>query len=186
MMSLRHGWGWQPTQTDSCIHIIHIQSVWAQWYADHGHMAVSSNSYTHTTWLRFWGSVLSILVSTWTKNKEWCFLCKWRRHAWKNSLFKNYEHSFRLESDSQSMDKDHVYCIGFYTISYIRAHIRSWHTWPAGKETTSCTRVHLQDWRWIGYIFNSNPCNLILSLIPPGVSWCIQDIPPSWGGDLST
>ncbi len=40
-------------------------------------------------------------------------------------------------------------------------HIRSCHTWTAGKETTSCTGVYLQDWRWIGYIFNSNPCNLI-------------------------
>ncbi len=24
-----------------------------------------------------------------------------------------------------------MYCIGFYTIPYIQAYIRSWHTWPA-------------------------------------------------------
>ncbi len=41
MISLHHGWGWQPTQTASCIHIRHIQSVWAQWYAAHGHVAVA-------------------------------------------------------------------------------------------------------------------------------------------------
>ena len=29
MMSLRHGWGWYPPQTPSCIPIMHIQSVWA-------------------------------------------------------------------------------------------------------------------------------------------------------------
>ncbi len=56
MMSLRHGWGWLPTQTTSCHHIIHIKSVWAHWHAVHGHMAVASNSYTHTTWFIFWGS----------------------------------------------------------------------------------------------------------------------------------
>ncbi len=59
------------------------------------------------------------------------------------------------------MGKDHVYRVGFYMIPYVRVHIRSWHTWTAGKETPSCTRVYVQDWRWIGYIFNSNPCNLI-------------------------
>ena len=38
------------------ISIRHIQSVWAHWYAVNGEMVVASNSYTHTTWLRFWGS----------------------------------------------------------------------------------------------------------------------------------
>ncbi len=52
MMSLRHDWGWQPPQTASCIHIRHIQCVWSHWYAVHGHMAVVSYSYTHTTWVR--------------------------------------------------------------------------------------------------------------------------------------
>ncbi len=56
MMSLCHGWGWQPPQSASCIHIRHIKYVWAHWYAVHGYMAVASNSYTHTTWVRFWGS----------------------------------------------------------------------------------------------------------------------------------
>ncbi len=48
MMWLCHGWGCQPIQTASCIHIRHIQSVWAHWCAVHGHIAVASNSYTHT------------------------------------------------------------------------------------------------------------------------------------------
>ena len=46
MMSLCNGWGWQPPQIASCIHIRHIQSVWAQWIAIHGHTAVASNSYS--------------------------------------------------------------------------------------------------------------------------------------------
>ncbi len=115
--------------------------------------------------------VLSVLLSRWTKNKEWCFLCKWRQHAWWNSLFENFELSFRLKSDSQSTGKDHVYCVGFYTISYIWEHIWSRHTWPAQKETTSCTKVYVQDWHWIGYIFNSSFVEShIGTLIPPGVS----------------
>ncbi len=64
MISLRHGWGWQPPQTASCIHISHMQSVWMHWYAVHGHIAVASNSYTNTTWLRFWGSG-SLVESKW-------------------------------------------------------------------------------------------------------------------------
>ncbi len=64
MMSLCHGWGWQPPQTASRIHIRHIQCVWAHWYAVHGNMSVASNSYTYTTWLRFWGSG-SLAESKW-------------------------------------------------------------------------------------------------------------------------
>ncbi len=54
--SLCHGWRWQPPQTASCIHIRHIKSFWVHWYAVNGGMAVASNSYTHLTWIRFWGS----------------------------------------------------------------------------------------------------------------------------------
>ncbi len=56
MMWLCHGWGWQPPQTASHIHIRHIQSDWAHWYAIHGHTVSALNSYTHPTWLIFWGS----------------------------------------------------------------------------------------------------------------------------------
>ncbi len=56
MMWLCHGWGWQPPQTASHIHIRHIQNVWAHWYAVHRHMVAALHSYTHPTWLRFWGS----------------------------------------------------------------------------------------------------------------------------------
>ncbi len=41
MMSLCHGWGWQPPQTASHIHIRHAHSVWAHWYADHRHMVAA-------------------------------------------------------------------------------------------------------------------------------------------------
>ena len=56
MMSLCPGWGWLPPPTASCIHIRHMQSVCAHWYAVHGHTAVALNSYTHLTWVSFWGS----------------------------------------------------------------------------------------------------------------------------------
>ncbi len=55
-----------------------------------------------------------------------------------------------------------MYHVGFNTIPYIWRYIRSWHKWPAQKEATSCTRFYVQDWRWIGKIFYSNPCELIL------------------------
>ncbi len=64
MMSLCHGWGWQPTQTASRIHIRHLKFVWSHWYAVHGYMAVASNIYTLTTWVRFWGSG-SLVESKW-------------------------------------------------------------------------------------------------------------------------
>ncbi len=56
MMSLCHGWGCQPPQTASCIHIRHVQSVWAHWYAIHRHMVAALHMYTLPTWLSFWGS----------------------------------------------------------------------------------------------------------------------------------
>ena len=57
-MSLHHGWGWQPTQTASCIYPVHIQCVSAHWYAVHRHTVAAFYSYTHTILLRFWGSGL--------------------------------------------------------------------------------------------------------------------------------
>ena len=62
----------------------------------------------------------------------------------------------------QSFERSIWDCVGFYTIPYIQAYIQSWHTWPAQKEATSCTRFNVQDWRWIGTIFYSDPCELIL------------------------
>jgi len=44
-MSLLHGWGWQLTQTTSCVYIRHVQSVWAHWYAVHMHFLAALNSY---------------------------------------------------------------------------------------------------------------------------------------------
>ncbi len=46
MMWLCHGWGWQPTQTASHIHIRYKQSVWAHWYAVHWHMVAALHSFT--------------------------------------------------------------------------------------------------------------------------------------------
>ena len=65
IMWLCHGWGWRPPQTASHIHIRHVQSVWAHWYAVHMHTISALHSYTHpTSWLRFWGSG-SLVESTW-------------------------------------------------------------------------------------------------------------------------
>jgi hypothetical protein len=64
MMSLCHGWGGQPPQTASHIHIRHAHSIWGHWYADHRHIVVAVHIYTHPTWLRFWGSG-SLVESKW-------------------------------------------------------------------------------------------------------------------------
>jgi hypothetical protein len=37
------------------IHIRHIQSVWAHWYAVQRHSVLALYTYTHPTWLRFLG-----------------------------------------------------------------------------------------------------------------------------------
>ncbi len=66
MMPLRHGWGLQPPQPASGILIRHIQSVWAYWTAILGHMAWALNSFTHTTWVRFWSSG-SLVESKWCR-----------------------------------------------------------------------------------------------------------------------
>jgi hypothetical protein len=58
------GWGWQPPQTIYCIHIKHIQSVWAHWYAVHWCTVKALHSYNHTTWLRFWCTG-SLVESKW-------------------------------------------------------------------------------------------------------------------------
>ena len=57
MMWSWHGWGWQPLQTDSQIQLRNRQRIWAHSYAVHQHMVGAIHSYTHTTWLRFWGSL---------------------------------------------------------------------------------------------------------------------------------
>ncbi len=65
IMWLCHGWGWQPPQTASHIHIRHVQFVWAHWYAIHWHTVSALHSHNHpTTWLRFWGSG-SLVESKW-------------------------------------------------------------------------------------------------------------------------
>ncbi len=64
MMWLCQEWGWQPPQTASHIHIGHILSDWAHWYAIHGHTVSSLHRYTHPTWVRFWGR-WSLVESKW-------------------------------------------------------------------------------------------------------------------------
>ncbi len=57
------------TQTASHIHIRHVQSVWAHWYAVNGHTAAALYSYTYLTWLRFGGTGSLLLVeSKWWHN----------------------------------------------------------------------------------------------------------------------
>ncbi len=64
MMWLCHGWGWQPPQTASHIHIRHVHSIWAHWYADNRHMVAALHIYTRPTWLIFWDSG-SLVESKW-------------------------------------------------------------------------------------------------------------------------
>ena len=64
MMSLHHGWGWQPPQTAFHIHIRHMQCVWAHWHAVHWHTSAVLHSFTHTTWLRFWVGVALVKPTT--------------------------------------------------------------------------------------------------------------------------
>jgi hypothetical protein len=82
LVSLHHGCSLQPPQTASCIHIRHIQSVWAHSYAVYGYKVAASNSYTHTTWVIF-GVLLGHLwsqndvITSWlrlTANSN-CLLC---------------------------------------------------------------------------------------------------------------
>ncbi len=63
-MSLGHGWGLQAPQTASHIHIRHMQSVWAHWYAVHRYMVASLHSYTHPL-----GSDFGYVV---TCGSKWC------------------------------------------------------------------------------------------------------------------
>ena len=63
MMWLCHGWGWQPPQTASHIHIRHIQSAWAHYYAVHGHTVAALHSYSHPT-----GSDFGALGHLWSQN----------------------------------------------------------------------------------------------------------------------
>jgi hypothetical protein len=62
-----------------------------------------------------------------------------------NSLFENYELSFRQINEDSIDGPGNVHCIGFYAIAYV---------WGCGlkvsmltpmKDPTSCTRVNTQD-----------------------------------------
>jgi hypothetical protein len=64
MMSLHHGWGWQPPQTASCIHIEHIQSLWAHWYAVHRHTVAALHSYQPYL-AQIWGFWVTNVESKW-------------------------------------------------------------------------------------------------------------------------
>jgi hypothetical protein len=64
MMPLCQSWGWQPPKTASHIHIRLIQSVWAHWYAVHGHTVSALHSFTHLAQiLGFSGSLVE---------SKWC------------------------------------------------------------------------------------------------------------------
>ncbi len=65
-LPLRHGWGSQPPQIASCIHIRHIHSVWAHWYAVHGHTVAALHSYTPT----LLSSDFGVRGNLWSQ--KWC------------------------------------------------------------------------------------------------------------------
>jgi len=71
MMSLCHGGGCHPIQTASCIHIRHIQSVWAHWYAVHRH-TVAAYTDTHHSRVRFWYFRVTCGVRMMSLCHGWC------------------------------------------------------------------------------------------------------------------
>ncbi len=63
-ISLGHGWGWQPPQTASHIHIGHVQSVWAHWY-----VSIGIQYYPYTVIPTLLSLDLGLWVTCWVK---WC------------------------------------------------------------------------------------------------------------------
>ena len=63
-MSLCQDWCWHPPQTASLIHLRHLQSVRAHWYAVLWHRVAVLISYTHPTWIRF----IWVLGHLWSQN----------------------------------------------------------------------------------------------------------------------
>ncbi len=64
MMWLCHGWGWQPPQTDSHIHITHIQSVWAHWYM----LSIGIQQQPNTVLRTLIGSDFGVRVYLWSQH----------------------------------------------------------------------------------------------------------------------
>jgi len=92
MISLCHGWDWQPPQTASHIPIRHLQSVLAHWYAVHWNTVAALHN-THTTWLRLWDT-LSLLESKWWH----CIMVETDSHlkllpAFILNIYKAFEHT---------------------------------------------------------------------------------------------
>ncbi len=96
-------------------------------------------------YLRLCVGVLNVRLSRWTKNKEWCFLCKWRQHALKDSLFENYELSLWQTNEVSTNRSEYVRCIGFYVISYVWGCGVKVSTLMLEKDPASCTKVNVQD-----------------------------------------
>jgi hypothetical protein len=54
MIPLCHSWGWHPPQTTSHIHIRHIQSVWAHWYAVSRVYGCTITPFHRPSWPQIW------------------------------------------------------------------------------------------------------------------------------------
>ena len=102
MMSLCQVWGWQPPQTASPIHLRHLKSVWAHWYAVHWHTVAALHSFTHPTRLRFWG--------TWSLvESKWCIFVM---ICWQPPQTASHIHIRHIQSDWV-----HWYAIHGHTVS---------------------------------------------------------------------
>ncbi len=64
MMSLHHGWGWQPPQTASHIYIRCIQRVWAHRYAIHRNKVAALHS-NPPYFAQIWGLWVTYVESIW-------------------------------------------------------------------------------------------------------------------------
>ncbi len=122
-MWLCHGWGWQPPQTASHIHIGHIKNDWAHWYAIHGHTVSALHSYTHTTWVRFCGS--GSLVESNDVIMSWLRLMA--------TSTASYIHITHIQSDWA-----HWYAVHWHTVAALHSYthptwLRFWGTWSLVK-----------------------------------------------------
>ncbi len=96
MMSLHHGWGWQPPQTAFRIRIRHIQSFWAHSYAVHGHKVASIHRYPH-----YFAQILGFCVTCGVKMMSLHHGLGWQppqttSHIHIRNIYKVFEHIHML------------------------------------------------------------------------------------------
>ncbi len=108
MIRLCHDWGWQPPQTASHIPSRHITSIWAHRCAVLWYIVAALHSFTHPTWLRFWG--------TWSfvELKQCIFCHGW---CWQPPQTTSHIHIRHIQNDWA-----HWYAINGHTVSPLHSY----------------------------------------------------------------